>query len=235
MKKILLIHGWNYDNYTSSGNSDAWANRAHFVETLSKYFEVIRVNLPGFGGAKEMDYPWTLEDFVAHLQRIIEREKPEYALGYSFGGAVLLHWKALSNNKTVKAFLVSPAVIRRYERRGISLGWVKKLLPRWLVAFARDLYLTKVKPNPYYAKASPVMRETYRHIVGIDLRDDLLRVSDPLTLIYGENDSATPPTLIEAFLSQHKSLHKVFVLLGGGHDIANTHTEDLVSTIIQNS
>lgn len=235
MKKILLIHGWNHDNYTSSGSVDAWSNRARFVEELIKHFEVVRLNLPGFGGAKEMERPWTIEDFVLHLNEIIEREKPDYALGYSFGGAVLLRWKVLSKDKKTKVFLVSPAVIRRYERKGIPVGRFKKFLPKGLVALARDFYLTKARPNPYYAKASRVMRETYRNIVGIDLRGDLLRVTDQIVLIYGEKDSATPPELVEKFLILHKSPHKLFVLPGGGHDIANTDTEKLVSTIIQNA
>ncbi len=36
------------------------------------------------------------------------------------------------------------------------------------------------------------MRETYRNIVGLDLREDLLKVSDELVLIYGDKDTATP-------------------------------------------
>lgn len=234
MKKILLIHGWNYDNYTSSGCVDAWANRKRFLRALAGHFTVVPLNLPGFGGAREPQHPWCIEDFVLYLDEVIRKEKPDYALGYSFGGAVLLRWKALTNDKTVKAFLVSPAVIRRYEHKGVSIGPFKHFLPKGLVSFARDLYLTKVRPNPYYAKATPVMRETYRNIVGIDLRGDLLKVSDLVVLIYGEKDSATPPELVEQFLASHQSPHKLFVLPGGGHDIANTHTDELVGTIVQN-
>jgi len=56
----------------------------------------------------------------------------------------------------------------------------------------RDFYLASVVRNPYYAKASSVMRETYRNIVGLDLRENLLKVSDELVLIYGDKDTATP-------------------------------------------
>jgi pimeloyl-ACP methyl ester carboxylesterase len=232
MKKLLLIHGWNQDNYTSSGCVDAWSNRSPFVEALSKHFEVIRFNLPGFCGESDPPRPWALKDFAEHLGEIIRREKPDYALGYSFGGAVLLEWKVLTDDRAVQAILVSPAIIRHYEHKGISVGLLKHFLPKKLITLARDFYLTKVVKNPYYAKATPVMRETYRNIVGVDLREGLLKVLDRITLIYGEKDTATPPDAVRGFLDSHYSGHKLRVIPGGGHNIANTHTDDLVSIII---
>lgn len=234
MKKILLVHGWSHNNYTSSGCTDAWSNRAHFVEALSTHFEVVRFNLPGFCGEKEPEHPWALSDFTRYLDRVIKREKPDVVLGYSFGGAVLLHWKAVSGDKTVKTFLVSPAILRRYENKSVSVGWLKAILPEKLIALARDFYLVSIVRNPYYAKASPVMKETYSNIVGLDLREDLLKVSDGLVLVYGENDSATPLELVKDFLALHESRHKLHVIDGGGHDIANTHTNSLVQVVVNN-
>jgi len=231
MKKILLIHGWSHENYTQSGCRDAWSDRSRFVEALSARFEVVYFNLPGFCGEKEPERPWFLSDFTQYLDRIIQRERPDIVLGYSFGGAVLLHWKAVSGNKAVRAVLVSPAVLRRYESKNVSIGWLKAVLPEKLIVLARDFYLTSVVRNPYYVKASPVMRETYRNIVGLNLKEDLLEVSDELVLIYGEKDTATPPKPVKDFLASHKGPHKLHVIEGGGHDIANTHTDELVLTI----
>ena len=232
MKKILLIHGWNHDNYTQSGCTDAWRNRSRFAKTLSAHFEVIRFNLPGFCGEKEPEHPWTLSDFTRYLDRVIQREKPDIALGYSFGGAILLHWKTTSGDRRVKAFLISPAILRRYENRSVSIGWFKAVLPRRIIALARDFYLVSVVRNPYYAKASTVMRETYRNIVGLDLREDLLKVSDELVLIYGEKDTATPQETVKDFLASHENDHTFRIIEGGGHDIANTHTNELVSVVV---
>jgi len=232
MKKILLIHGWNHDNYTSSGCTDAWSNRSHFVEALSAHFKVVRFNLPGFCGEKESERPWFLSDFTRYLDRVIQKEKPDITLGYSFGGAILVHWKAASGNKTVKAFLVSPAILRWYEKKSVSIDWLKAILPERLIVLARDFYLASVVRNPYYAKASSVMRKTYRNIVGLDLREDLLKVSDELVLIYGDKDTATPPKPVKDFLTSHENNHTLRIIAGGGHDIANTHTDELVSVIV---
>ena len=53
-KTILLLHGWNWKNYTSLTKSkDAWDNRKDFVEKLSKKYNVNKLNFPGFCGEPE--------------------------------------------------------------------------------------------------------------------------------------------------------------------------------------
>ncbi len=232
-KKILLIHGWDYRNYTKSGCTDAWANRSRFIGALREHFEVITTNLPGFCGTPDPDRPWTLDDFTNYIGEIIEREKPDLILGYSFGGAIVLHWKKLTGNTGVKTFLVSPAILRRYKQSDLSTiqKLLKAILPQGFVSILRDFYLVQIVKNPYYAKATKVMRETYRNIVSIDLRQDLLSVTDKLILVYGEKDSATPPNLVEKFLSQSSSHHMLRIIADGGHYIANTDTDELIGII----
>ena len=234
-KKVLLVHGWNYANYTSSGCTDAWVSRSKFVEVLSRHFNVVTVNLPGFCGQKDPEHPWTLDDFVQYVDQIIKKEQPNYILGYSFGGAIVLRWKKVTNDTRVKAFLVSPAILRRYEHK--DLGFLRKvfktILPEKLISLLRDFYLTQIVKNPYYTHATKVIRETYRNIVSLDLRQDLLDVRDSLTLIYGENDSATPLDLVQECLKHSVARHNLHTISGGGHDIANSHTDELVSLIVR--
>lgn len=234
-KKILLIHGWNYTNYTSSGCTNAWTNRSKFAEALSKYFNVVAINLPGFCGQKDPENPWILDDFVQYVDKIIKKEQPDYILGYSFGGAIALRWKKVTGDTLVKAFLVSPAILRRYEHE--DLGFVRKMFktmfPEKLISLLRDFYLTQIVKNPYYTRANRVMRETYRNIVSVDLRQDLLGVRDSLTLIYGERDSATPSDLVQECLKHSATHHNLHIISSGGHDIANSHTDELVSLILK--
>ncbi len=231
--KILLIHGWNYINYTSSGRTDAWSNRSKFVLVLSRYFNVAMINLPGFCGEPDPEKPWTLDDYVDYVGKVIEKEKPDYILGYSFGGAIALRWKKENEENGVKAILVSPAILRKYQHSDLNFlqKTLKTILPDRLVSLLRDFYLTQIIRNPYYSKATKVMRETYRNIVAVDLRDDLQNISEPLTLIYGENDSATPVALVRDVLNDTGIHHDLYVISGGGHDIANTHTDELVGLI----
>ena len=235
--KILMIHGWNYTNYTSSGCADAWTNRSSFVVALSKYFEVVTFNLPGFCGERDPETSWNIDDFAKLIQEKISQEKPDYVLGYSFGGAVALRWKKITGDIHIKVILISPAIIRKYEktvyRHGVFQLILKTILPEKLISILRDIYLVKIVKNPYYAHASRVMRETYRNIVSADLRNDLLFVTNSLSLIYGEKDTATPNELVRNVLKNSTARHNLYVISGGGHDIANTHTEELVSLILK--
>lgn len=233
--KILLIHGWNYANYTSSGCTNAWANRSLFVTALSKHFEVVTFNLPGFCGEKDPLVPWVLDDFVSFVGQKIQQEKPDYILGYSFGGAIVLRWKKTTGDTRVKVILVSPAIIRNHENVNLNIVQkiLKTVLPERIISILRNAYLTKVIKNTYYTNASSVMRKTYRNIVTLDLRDDLLSVSDSIILIYGEKDTATPPALVKSVLGECCKIHNLHIISGGGHDIANTHTEELISVILK--
>ena len=129
--------------------------------------------------------------------------------------------------------MVSPAILRKYQHSDLSFVQkaLKAILPNTLVSLLRDFYLTQIVKNPYYSKATKVMRETYRNIVAVDLRNDLQSISEPLTLIYGENDSATPLALVRDVLNDAESHHDLYVISGGGHDIANTHTDELAGLI----
>lgn len=235
MKKILLIHGWNHLNYSRFGGTDAWANRKEFVSLLEKHFLVVKLNLPGFCGQPDPSKPWSLDDYVAFVNTVIAAEKPNIILGYSFGGAIALRWKYETGDTAISTYLVSPAILRKYETGGLSpmQKTVKKFLPKPIVSLVRDIYLVSIRKNPYYRYATRVMRTTYRNIVGLDLRQDLVSLKSPVNLIYGEQDTATPPILVSSVINNLPVTHSLYVIPGGGHDIANSHTKELFSIIFK--
>jgi pimeloyl-ACP methyl ester carboxylesterase len=232
MPKLLLLHGWDYRNYTGQGCRDAWHNRSVLVQGLAGSFQVVRFNFPGFCGEADPPRPWQMDDFVELLDGIIRREAPDLALGYSFGGAVLLSWKHATGDRRVKAVLVSPAILRRYDEGSVSLpGVLRRALPDAVREWGALLYLRLRGRNPYYTTATRVMRRTYRNIVALDLRDRLREVRDPLCLIYGERDSATPPELVADFVARESLPHRLHAIPGGDHDIGTTHTEQVVRLV----
>lgn len=233
MKKLLYIHGWGFNNYTFNGPKESWFDRPVFVNELSKSFEVIPVRLPGFFGESDPERPWLLQDFVNYLDKVINKEKPDYILGYSFGGAVSLSWKKLNIESSAKLILVSPAIVRKYKKvkfKFIQLLF-KKLLSEKLIHSLSNFYLKYVIRNPHYSNASKVMMETYRNIVKIDLTNDLRNLDEPMTIIYGAKDTATPPSLALDAIKSSKVKHNLYIIPEGGHDIGRTHTKELVSFI----
>jgi len=236
--KILLLHGWNWKNYPNHNKVNPWSNRTSFIDALNMSdFEVLTPALPGFGDSIIPTSPWSLDDYAKWLKGQVEKSNPDVILGYSFGSAVITRYLSLllNGNTVPKTILVSPAISRRYVHKANFLSKAsrlfKNIFPR-VVEMIRHLYLVYVVKNPFYTEGGDFQRATYRNIVGIDLSDELrvlfLKGFD-IHLIFGSNDTATPP---ENLLSQvDLARSKTFIIKNGGHDIANSHTDELVLTI----
>lgn len=230
MKKIILLHGWNFNNYTKFGAIDAWENRKEFVKALATEFEVHKINLPGFCGAPEPKNAWNIDDFVTFFENYLHSNNinPDYVLGYSFGAAIALRWKEKLHKKT-KLILVSPAIIRAYAKRTKrKVNSFKKYIPNILLKLFRDIYLRYLK-NEYYTRGTHFLRQTYLNIVKVDLVNNLLRIQpEELLMIFGSDDTATPPSLLKDRLIHTRFLNRIKIIDGGTHDIANSHTSTIM-------
>lgn len=231
---MLLIHGWDYKNYSSEAKSkDVWENRKNFVQELRKFYDVKIITLPGFCGEAEPRNPWILENFADFIENKLNEEKfaPDFILGYSFGGAVALSHKLKYNRN--KIILVSPAISRKYKAESAvhnKLRYFTKFLPHSINDLLRDQYISRVLKNPFYAKGTPFLKKTYLNIVSLDLSEKLKQLKkNDFKIIFGENDTATPPKVL---LDKVPELKKNIVILPNGtHDIANTNTYELVKEI----
>ncbi|MDE5540025.1 MAG: alpha/beta hydrolase, partial [Bacilli bacterium] len=181
MKKILLIHGWNYLNYTSkTKETDAWHNRQEMVQELKKDYEVYKLNLPGFCGAEEPKKAWNLDDYADFIKEYLDKHKlkVDYVLGYSFGGAVAISYY-LKHGKNEKVILVSPAIIRN---NNASKKFMKtpKILDK-VRNKIRDFYLIHIVKTNEMVSGTKFLRNTYQIIVRVDLRDKVIKIpSDKL-------------------------------------------------------
>jgi pimeloyl-ACP methyl ester carboxylesterase len=225
MKKILLLHGWNYTNYTSMTESkDAWENRKAFVDELSKKYEVYKLNFPGFCGEPEQSKPMFLKDYANYVFEYLKKNKlqVDYILGYSFGGAVAIVYNTLKDPNQ-KLILISPAIART--------GVTPKLPAKGLKKIAKDFYLKNIVKNKYMVHGTKFLNDSYQNIVRVELIDEVNRISpDLLTIIYGNKDNMVNPFyVIDHLDEEHKEC--IHMIDGGDHDIANTHTKDILSII----
>lgn len=230
-KTIFLIHGWDYDNYYGRTTEEAWHNRNDFVKELQKVFNVYLIDLPSFGkNPLPKEKMWTLDDFAKYIQDYITEKKLkiDYVLGYSFGGAVGVRWKKNYESNT-KLCLVSPAIIRNQEKSKTFISTPKFFNP--LRNLIRDLYLIYIIKNPEMKYGDAFHRRTYQNIVRLDLTKELENIKpEDLLIIFGENDNMVNPTLLKKNIAQ-KYKKIIIMLQNGGHDIANTHTNELISEI----
>lgn len=230
MKKILLIHGWDYDNYYGRVDKEAWNNRTKFINELEKYYIVKRPDLPGFGLQKEPNVKkYTIEDYADYIHEYIVKNDyyPDYILGYSFGGAVAVTY--LKKYGDVKLILVSPALIRNHNNSKRFIKTPKILSP--IRNCIRDFYLIHKVKVPEMVYGTKFLRNTYQSIVRIELADILKEFNiEDYIIIYGEKDDMVDPDRMLK-LANSNIKNRIHLITGGGHDIANTHTKQLVNII----
>lgn len=231
-KNILLLHGWNYRNYSKkTEKTDAWHNRMKLVDALSKNNNVYRINFPGFCGEKEPNAKyWSLDDYAKYVNDYItdNKLKIDYVLGYSFGGAVAVRYKNNYKNN-IKLLLISPAIIRNFKnsKKFIKTPKVFDIFRNML----RDIYLIYVKKVPEMKYGTKFLRNSYQSIVREDLRSELYKISaKDLNIIYGSKDTQVDP--IKMYNSVDNEIqNKIFFIKDEGHDIANTSCEEIMSII----
>ncbi len=231
----VLIHGWdpNYYNAKVGENAPtevAWSHRPELVRLLSERFEVSFYNLPGFAGTPEPQIAsYDVENFA---QEYAEWQKnsqvhAKLLIGYSFGGAVALAYKALTGDK-IPTVLISPAIFRGSSTKSNIGHLAKSLVPEVWSEHFRSLYQTLT--SRYYREGTPFLRNSYNRIVRRDLRQMLYKV-DPggLMLIYGSRDADTPWVLVKDDVDKLNLSHHV--IAGGGHNIGQTNAGDIAQFI----
>jgi len=71
MKKLLLLHGWNWKNYPQFNTGSPWNDRSNFVKTLQNEYEVDTPSIPGFGDSDIPKIPWSIDNYVKWLNSLI--------------------------------------------------------------------------------------------------------------------------------------------------------------------
>jgi len=236
-KEIVMIHGWGTRSYNSNldcekGNEDAaWSQRQELVNLLEKKYPVRFFNLPGFCYVKEpQKQAFDLEDFSDYLDKWIEEQdiKPTAIVGYSFGGAVALDYK-VRHKSNIPVILISPA-LKRKETVKSQIGKIgKNIVPQRYFDTLKSLYQSVF--SKYYREGTPFLRASYDKIARRDIRP-LLEMVDPndIFLIYGDSDTSTPADYVSEIVD--KCNLNCLVINGGGHNIGETHPEEISSAII---
>ncbi len=228
MKKILLVHGWNYRLYNSFKQTDPWMERSEFFKLLEEEYSVDVVRLPGFCGTLEpKDSFWTTKDFGLWLSQYIKQSQVnyDYCIAYSFGAPVLVN-ALLESSLSIPCILVSSA-LRRADSSKSKIAHLLRHIPFKKLLVNVYLYCM----SPYFTYGTAFLRASYKKIVREDSLPlcTLLAQKNPIFCIYGELDTATPYTDVLEELKKNNI--ETFVIPGGGHNIAKTHPEVLFKII----
>ncbi|HXC45857.1 MAG TPA: alpha/beta hydrolase [Solirubrobacteraceae bacterium] len=211
---VLVLHGWG-----------ASIEAVYPILTgLAPVASVYALDLPGFGQSEPPPAPWGVAEyqaFVAAFMDALEIERPAI-VGHSNGGRIAIRMAATEPQRAARLVLVDSAGIRpkrtlRYYRR-VGMAKIGKYAARLLGPPGerlRERIVGRVA-SADYAAAAETMRPTLVRLVNSDLREYLPRISAPTLLVWGAQDTDTPPAdgrLMEQLIPDAG----LVVLEGAGH------------------
>jgi pimeloyl-ACP methyl ester carboxylesterase len=187
-KKILLLHGWG----------DSAKGMEALNKELAKKFEVLALDLPGFGGTQTPAQSWGLDDYADFVQAFLDKinYSVDILAGHSNGGAIAI--RGLNRGlKAQRLVLIASAGIRG-EHKGRMKALriiaktgktVAKLLPKSTQKKLRRTMYTTVGSDMLVAEH---LQETFKRVVEDDVRADAATLKLPTLLLYGDGDISTP-------------------------------------------
>lgn len=178
-RPIVLIHGWG-------GSSESLKQLAFH---LSKNFQTIRVDLPGFGQSDNPDPAWGIEEYAKIIVDLIIKLgfKKVYYFGHSFG-ANLGIYLANSNSEMINKLIICASSFKRTGKSSIVAKKLQKLfqIPRPLKYLAYRIFFPK---SDLYKL--PQLETNFRKIVVEDLTESLPKITQPTLILWGKKDTYT--------------------------------------------
>lgn len=208
----MLLHG-----YLSKKESFYYQ-----IEFLSQHFEVIAPDFPGFGASAPIAEAWSVGDYAEWLIHFLRAENLTrmHILAHSFGARVAF-----------KAINIRPEIADSLIITG-GAGLVKPRSPEYLKKVKAYRRIKKIFPkfaekhfgSAEYRSLSPLMRESYKKIVNEDLSACAAGIKCRTYLLYGKNDTVTPPAE-EGQIFHNLISGSRFETMEGGHFCFSEHPD----------
>jgi pimeloyl-ACP methyl ester carboxylesterase len=229
-KTVLMLHGWG----------DRKETFAALTKILMTNYDVIALDLPGFGKTDQPKSAWDTEDyasFISHFLTKIAAGDPYAVIGHSSGGAIAMRGIALKLFNAKKLVLLASAGVRgEYKGRAKALRIVTKTGKALTTPLPKSLK-KKLQRKVYDTIGSDMlvaehMQETFKKIIADDLRASAPQVASETLLIYGEKDTATPVQYGEMF---HNLIHgsKLVVIPGASHFVHHDNPHEVETFVTE--
>jgi pimeloyl-[acyl-carrier protein] methyl ester esterase len=204
---LVFIHGWGL-------NSAVWQPS---VVALKEHFEVITVDLPGFGANVEQSLsPYSLAKVAELVQTAIA--KPAVYIGWSLGGLVASEI-ALNFPKQVKALItvasspcfveqdnwlgIKPEVLALFHRQlaedtAKTINNFLKIQAMGSPHLRHDIKLLRALVMQFSMPTKSTLDESLQLLETVDHRKKLTSITMPFLRLYGKLDGLVPRQGIEA-------------------------------------
>ncbi len=184
MKKIYVIHGWTY-------TVEPWKNTIQLLEQQG--IEVIMLHVPGL--TSPSDKVWDIDQYVEWADKNI----PDgvIALGHSNGGRILLNLLSKNPKKLKHVILLDAAgIFEESRKRDVARKVSKIMAPLKRIKPLRKVY-HKLLGASDYDRAPENMKKTLVNMLESDKKLSLKNISTPVSILWGRQDTVTPPRQAE--------------------------------------
>jgi pimeloyl-[acyl-carrier protein] methyl ester esterase len=202
---LVFIHGWGL-------NSAVWQPA---IAQLKMQFEVISIDLPGFGlNVDKSISPYSLSAVVQEIQKAIN--KPAIYIGWSLGGLVATEMSLRYPEDVLGLVTVasSPCFTQRSTWRGIAPEMLtlfhrqlaedtKKTIEGFLKIQAmgsphirQDIKVIRDLVMQYPMASRQTLDDSLRLLETVDKRAELSLISQPFLRMYGKLDALVPKKVI---------------------------------------
>lgn len=178
---IVLLHGWGQNIEMMKPIGDK----------LSKDYNILILDLPGYGLSSEPTFAWTVYDYVEMLHILLEnlKIKNPTLIGHSFGGKISLLYASMYAVK--KLVLFGSPFKKEIKKESLKLK-VLKTLKKVPVINKLEGFAKKHIGSEDYKNASPIMREILVGTVNLDIENEVSKIKAPTLIIWGDLDEAVP-------------------------------------------
>lgn len=222
MKTLHIIHGWAY-------TVEPWDKTIAELKKLGINVKMLRV--PGL--TEPSDAIWTIDDYVAWLDKqLAETEKP-IVLGHSNGGRIAMHYLSEHPDKFKHLILLASAGVevdsqRLSVKRRIFRALAKIFAPLKSIPLLRRIIHRLLGSD--YGQAPKNMQKTLANMLASDRDFDPSGITSPTTLLYGDSDTTTPPAMGQKLASMIPA-SKLKVIPQWRHAPYRSHPEQLAREI----
>ena len=203
-RPLVLLHGWAF-------NADIFLP---ILKTLSKHYQITRIDLPGHGRSKIVS--GTLSDWIKPILPLIPERS--ILLGWSLGGMLAIKIAKYIRCEHVILTAASPCFVRSKNwQYAVSKENIKQFLKTLnsdtnealkrfirLQIINKKYYQNALDSIFHYPAKKTALNQGANILMHCDLRKDLLQLNCPVSSILGQYD-----TLIDINIKDYYQQHKI--------------------------
>ncbi len=188
-----MLHGWG----------QTLESLLPLGELIGSWAHIHLIDLPGFGASPRPEEDWDTTQYAERILTYMDDNSLEQVdlLGHSFGGRVAIRLARKYPDRVKHLVLIDSAGLpsRRSYSQKLRMGWIKwlgivlSLLSPFWGPRLKEWYICRYGSEDY--KNAGPLRGTLVKTVTEDLTHEVSEIKAPTLIIWGEQDTTTPPEM----------------------------------------